>query len=238
MYRSIPALALAATMATFSPSMAQEPVHPPRIVVAGEGEAAARPDMANLSLSVLREADTAREALEAASASMREVIAAMKEAGIADRDLQTSGIQINPRYVHPRPGSPDTESRIVGYQVTQTLSVRVRELERLGEIIDRSVDLGVNQGGGVAFGNQEPDATIAEARRRAVRDARTRAETLADAAGVTLGRIVEISEQPAMMGPPRPFMARQAEDMAASIPIEAGENAYRVQVRLTFEIGE
>src|SRR5690606_28872402 len=112
---------------------ARQPV--PRIVVVGEGEAAVAPDLAIVTLSVLRESDTARAALDEANKAAAEVIAAMKEAGIEARDLQTGGLQINPRYVYPQNGGEE-QPRIVAYQVTNTLTVRVRDIAKVGEIVD------------------------------------------------------------------------------------------------------
>jgi uncharacterized protein len=209
----------------------------PTIQVSGKGEAAVAPDMAILSLTVMREAETAREALDEANAAMGEVIAAMRGEGVADRDLQTSGLSISPRYVYPERGE-DNGPRIVGYQVTNSLTVRVREIERVGEILDLSVTMGVNQGGNIVLTNDDPAATLEEARRSAVENARAKAETLADAAGVRLGRVMSMSEQ--MQEPPvrplsQPAMMRM-EAADASVPIETGESTYEVHVDVSFEI--
>lgn len=209
----------------------------PRIIVTGEGESAVAPDMAIVSLAVMREAATAREALDANNEAMAAVIAAMKEAGIEARDLQTAGLQINPRYVYPQNNNGEQQPRIVAYQVSNTLTVRVRDVAAVGEVIDRSVTLGVNQGGSISFTNDDPAAATTEARKRAVEDAVTRARTLAEAAGVSLGGIVEISEQ-AFTPPPMPMGQRayRMEAAADAVPVEAGENTYRIQVNVTFEL--
>ncbi len=117
-----------------------------------------RPDLATLSLAVMREAPTAREALDANNAAMAAVIAAMKASGVEDRDLQTAGIQISPRYDYTNKPDGTQEARLAAYQVTNTLSVRVRDLASTGEIIDKAVSLGVNQGGGITFANADPSA--------------------------------------------------------------------------------
>jgi uncharacterized protein len=210
----------------------------PTIAVTGQGEAAVAPDMAILSLSVMREAPTAREALDEANAAMREVIAAMREEGVESRDLQTSGLSINPRYVYPERSSEEGP-RIVGYQVSNTLTVRVRDIERVGEVLDLSVTLGVNQGGSIVLTNDDPAAALEDARSEAVKNARSKAETLAEAAGVRLGRVMSISEQTRMpefrpLGAPQMGMRAVAED--ASVPVEAGENTYHVNVDVSFEI--
>jgi uncharacterized protein YggE len=195
--------------------------------------------MAILSLSVLREADTARAALDQDNKAMADVIEAMKKAGIAERDLQTSGLSIDPRYSTVKPGSePRQEPKIVGYRAVNTLTVRVRDLDNLGTIIDRSVSLGVNQGGGMTFTNDDTSKPMQEARKRAMQDAIARARTLTEAAGVKTGKIVEISEQ-SYRPMPRP-MAMKARTFAAApedaVPVQAGENTYHATVTVTFEI--
>ena len=139
------------------PAAAAETPPYPQIRVSGEGVASLPPDMAVLSLAVTREAPTAQQALDASSSAMREVLAAMRKAGIEERDLQTEQFAIQPRYrdepaqVKGEPSVP----RIVGYTVSNALSVRVRDLGSLGGIIDMSVRLGVNQGGGIRFLNED-----------------------------------------------------------------------------------
>ena len=149
--------ALAAAMAAPAAARAAEPL-PPRIVVSGEGESTVAPDMAILSLTVMREAKSAREALDADNDAMASVIAAMKSAGIAERDLQTAGIQISPRYNYSNKPDGSQQADLVGYQVTNTLSVRVHDIDKTGEILDKAVSLGVNQGGDISFTNEDPAA--------------------------------------------------------------------------------
>lgn len=228
------ALALAAAVALPGIARAADP-QPARIIVTGEGQMTSAPDLAILSLSVMREAQTAREALTANNEAMAAVIAAMKESGIADRDLQTSGIQINPRYNYTDKPDGTQEAVLAAYQVTNTLSVRIRDISKTGEVLDKSVTLGVNQGGGISFANDDPSATITEARKKAVADAMSKAKTLADAAGVGLGRIVEMTEMNYAPSP-MPIEAKAYGAADAAVPIQAGENAYKVQVNVTFEI--
>ena len=185
-------------------------------MVTGEGEAAVAPDLAILTLSVMREAKTAREALDANNAAMTEVIEAIKLFGIADRDLQTAGMQINPRYNYTNKPDGSQEAELVAYQVTNTLTVRVRDLVKTGEILDKAVSLGVNQGGSIAFANEDPSAVIDEARKKAVADAMAKAKTLSEAAGVELGRVLEISDQN-YQRQPMPIEAK-AFDRAAPAP--------------------
>jgi hypothetical protein len=208
----------------------------PQIRVTGEGVATLPPDMALLSLAVARDAPTAAQALEETSRAMRDVLAAMRKAGVDERDLQTEQFSIHPRYrdepaqVKGEPPIP----RIVGYTVSNGLSVRVRELDRLGAIIDMSVRLGVNQGGGIQFLNDDPAAALTAARTAAMQDALARARTLAAAANVSLGAILDISEQSYQ---PRPMMMARAEMvMADAVPIAGGENSYRVTVSVVLAL--
>lgn len=237
-----PALAgaalFAAAMLPAMPAGAQEATagrQLPRISVVGEGEASVAPDMAVVTLSVLREAATAREALAANSAAMKEVLDALKAAGIAERDIQTSRLDIQPRYAQPARDKPQ-EPKIVGYAVGNEVTVRIRKLAEAGAIIDKVVGLGVNQGGGITFVKEDLKATMTEARKRAVADALDKARTLAEAAGVKLGPILSIEEQNA---PSRPIayaapMRKAAADMA--VPLASGENSYQTQVSVVFEI--
>lgn len=229
------ALGLSALFLLPVAAQAAEPA-PRRIVVIGEGEATVKPDIALLSLSVMREALTAREALDANNKAMADVIAAMKEAGIEDRDLQTAGVQIAPRYDYVNKPDGTQEAKLAAYQVTNTLSVRVRDLAKTGEVLDKSVTLGVNQGGGVSFTNDDPSATLTEARKKAVANAIDKAKVLTEAAGVKLGQVIEISDV-SYSAQPMPIEAKAFDGaVGAAVPLQAGENAYKVQVNVTFEL--
>jgi uncharacterized protein len=239
MRKKILPLALAAmAFSLASPALAaDEPA--PRIIVSGEGEASAAPDMAVISLTVLREAETARAALNDNSKAMAEVLAAMKAEGIADKDLQTAGFSIQPRYSYPDQNKPEPEQpKITGYSVTNTLSLRIRDLAKLGEIVDQAVTLGVNQGGDITFVKDDTSGLLEEARKKAMENAISKAKTLTAAAGVTTGRILEISEQ-SFQPQPIPMMRAEmamAKGAADAVPVAAGENSYRVNVNVTFEI--
>lgn len=229
---------LCAATALSAPVMAQQaPSQPsPRISVTGEGEVSVAPDMAILNLSVLREAETAREAVSASSEAMKQVLAALKAAGIAERDLQTSGLNIQPRYTQPggqgRPQAP----KISGYAASNVLTVRVRDLSAVGTILDKVIGLGVNQGGDITFVNDDPKPSLAEARKRAVADAMARARTLAEAANVKLGRILSIEESPARPGPVPMGRVMRAAAADSFVPVERGENSYGTSVHVVFEI--
>jgi hypothetical protein len=214
----------------------------PRIMVTGEGSVDIAPDMAVLQLSVNREAKTAREALTANSAAMSKVLEAMTKLGIEKRDLQTANFDIQPRYTYPpRQANGAAEApKLVGYIVRNALSVRVRDISRVGEVLDTSVTLGVNEGGSILFTNDDPSAAITQARVAAMKEALAKAGTLADAAGVKLGKVLEISEQ--NYSPrPMPMMAKMEVSMAGdalSVPISAGENSYKVTVNVSLALAQ
>lgn len=223
-------------------TLANENTPFPRILVSGQGSVDIAPDMAILSLAVTREADTARGALDANSAAMNEVLAAMKAEGIDARDLQTSGFSIRPRYSRPSPKSSGESEppRIIGYTVRNSLSVRVRDITTVGAVLDKSVSLGVNEGGNIRFTNADPSAAIEQARIKAVKQAVAKANTLATAAGVKTGKLLEISEQSFS---PRPLSMATAEKMsmtraAGSVPVATGENTYKVMVNVSFAIDQ
>lgn len=211
----------------------------PVIVVSGEGNAAIAPDMAIVSLGVAETRKTAREALDVANAAMSAVIDALKKHGIAPRDLQTSGLSIQAQYSYPQneDGTPKPPV-LTGYTVSNTLTARIRDLAKVGAVIDQAVALGVNQGGDIRFTNEDPAKTVTAARTSAVKDAIEKARTLADAAGVKVGRILEITEAGRPEDPQPLMSARMAKQSEDAVPVEAGENSYAVNVNVTFAIDQ
>jgi len=208
---------------------------PPTITVSASGSVDLAPDMALLSMAVRREGKTARAALDANNAAMGNVQQAMQQLGVARRDLQTSGFSIRPLMSRPNRNQPDRTPKIIGYVVQNTLAVRVRDLNAVGQLLDKAVTLGVNQGGQIQFTNDNPDAAISEARTKAMQAAMAKANTLVSAAGVGLGKILTISETSRA---PRPMpmahgrMAAMAD--AGSVPVQAGENSYSVSVNVSW----
>ncbi|MBS7695668.1 MULTISPECIES: SIMPL domain-containing protein [unclassified Chelatococcus] len=210
---------------------------PGQITITGEGSVSAAPDIATLSTAVVTAAKSAREATEANSKAMATVIERFKTAGIESRDLSTSGFSVQPRYVQSKQQDGSIEApRIDGYEVRNSVTVRVRDLSKLGAILDTAITAGANQINGISFDVAEPTELLDKAGIAAVKDARRRAELYADAAGVKLGRVVSIAE-PSMDGP-RPMMMAARADFAkgAAVPIEAGERDFNVRVRVTYEI--
>lgn len=216
---------------------------PRRIAVSGEGRVDIPPDMAIVTMTVNREAPTAREAVAANSAAMEKVMSALQELGIEGRDLQTAGFSIQPQYTRqPRQPSQSGEAArtLTGYVVRNSLTVRVRAIDTVGEVLDKSVAVGVNEGGSISFTNEDPSAALEKARIRAVQNAIEKAQTLAGAAGVRLGDVLEIDEHSS--GSPRPmqmdhFAARSME-AGSAVPVAQGENTYRVTVNVSYAIAD
>lgn len=208
--------------------------------VSAEGKSTRTPDIATFTAGVTSQGDSAGAALAANSADMTRVIAALKRAGIADRDIQTSNLSLNPLYA-PQRQLPDgtldpVQPRIVGYQVTNSVSVRQRKLGDYGKVIDTLVAAGANQVSGPAFDMDNPDPATDEARTAAMAKARARAELYARAAGLKVGRILSISESGGW-SPPQPVLYRMAKaEGAMAAPVQAGELALTVTVSVQFEL--
>ena len=211
---------------------------PPTIMVTGEGRVDVAPDLATISLGVTNEADTAKEALDANTAALQAAIDRLKAAGIEDRDIQTSGLSLGPRYDYNRT-NPDGSAQITGFIASNMVTVRVRVLDQLGAVLDAVVTDGANTLGGVSFGLQEPDPVLDEARKDAVADARRKAELYATAAGVTLGKVRSIAEQSGFAVPmPMPMAEASLSKAAAPVPIAGGEVSVTANVTIVYEIGE
>jgi len=182
---------------------------PATISLSGTGSVSIAPDMAIVSFGVVKEAKTARLALDENNKAMASVLTAMEENGIDKKDLQTSGFNIQPKYFYPKRKSNGEQPspEITGYRVSNNLTIRIRELEKAGEILDLSVTLGINSGGNIQFTNEDTSSMLKEARSKAVTDAVEKAQTLS-----------------------------VQED--ASVPIASGENTYQVTVQMSWEISQ
>jgi uncharacterized protein YggE len=210
--------------------------------ISAEGKASRAPDLAAFSAGVVSQGSNASQALAANAAQMTRVIAALKAAGIAERDIQTSNLSLNPVY-QPQRSLPDgtidpPQPRIVGYQANNTVSVRQRNLANFGKVIDTLVSAGANQVNGPNFEVENADAALDEARTAAMKKARARAELYARAAGLRVGRIVSISESGGW-APPQQVMYRMAAMEAApapSSPVQAGEVQLTINVSVQFEL--
>ena len=200
------------------------------VSVSATGSVPADPDMASISTGVIVEADTAKDALARNSTVMTKLIDGLKGLGIASKDIQTTSVNVEPRYVQANDGRPAT---ISGYRVVNQVRLTVREVTRLGEILDAAIGLGANQVNGIGFDVSNAETLKDEARKQAVANARRRAELYATAAGAQLGGVLTISEDGSSGPRPMP-MARAA--MSTAVPIEAGTRTLTVEVSVTYAL--
>ena len=200
------------------------------ISVSATGSVDAEPDLASVSAGVIVEADTAKEALQRSSTVMVKLIDGLKALGVASKDMQTTAVNVEPRYTQARDGRP---AAVVGYRVVNRVHLMVREVQRLGEILDGAIGLGANQINGIGFDVSNAEALKDEARKLAMVNARRRAELYATAAGAQLGSVLTISEDQSAGARPT-MMARAA--VAGSVPIEAGTRTLTVDVNVTFAL--
>lgn len=205
----------------------------PRISVSGTGTVSAAPDMAVVSLGARADAGTAREALARTSQAVAATLEVLADAGISPADIQTQGVQITPRWTRQQNVS-DQPPRIVGYIASNTLRVRVRDLERLGGVLDAAVESGANTIGGIRFTLEDSDAAMADARRAAVEDGMAKASLLAEAAGVTLGRLLLLTEGGGAT--PQGMVMREAMMADAAVPVAPGEVDFSARVTMIYEI--
>lgn len=213
------------------------------VSVTGLGEVSAAPDTAFIQSGVVTQGPTAREALDANSAAMGQLIATLKEAGIAERDIQTSGFSVNPNYVYSdqRDSSGYAQPpKIDGYQVSNNVTVRIRDLDSLGAVLDQQVSVGANQINGVSFAVADTTALYDEARKAAFADAKRKAELYAGLAGEELGDVLSITEQQGYSAPPQPLQMRatMAYDEVAKVPVAGGELSFSVNVQITWDFDD
>lgn len=205
-------------------------LHVTTLNLSAEGEVDSVPDQATISFGVQTQAPTAAAAMRSNAQKMSAVIAAVKAAGVEARDIQTAALNLNAQYAD-RPNQPPLVS---GYQATNSVSVIVHDLPRIGSTVDAVLAAGVNQINGVDFGIANPQPLQDEARRRAVKTLQTRAELYAGAAGLRLGRLINLSEGG---GEPRPFMAKVSlRANAMQTPVEPGQLTVRIEVSAVYEL--
>ncbi|MGQ3356964.1 MAG: SIMPL domain-containing protein [Phreatobacter sp.] len=227
-------LAFAALAATLAPAAAQSTTSPRQISIQGEGQASAAPDEAVIGGGTQVQARTAKEAMDGNSAAMRQVQEALRQAGIAERDVSTSALTLRPLIEQ---GSGNGRPRVTGYAAGHRVTVRVRDLARLGDVLDRMVAAGANQIDGLDLTVSDWSAKVDEARIAAVTDARRKAEALARAAGARLGKVVTITEHGGAMPPP---MVRSAASRSLSAsgptPVATGDQTFRLSVSVVWEL--
>jgi uncharacterized protein len=202
--------------------------------VSAQADASRVPDVATLSTGVVSQAADANAALRANAEQMTKVMDAIKSAGIAEKDIQTSGINVNPQYKYTDNQPP----KITGYEASNTVNIKVREIGKLGKVLDALVASGANQVNGPSFEIDQPEAVYDEARRAALDKAQKRADMYAKSLDLKVKRIVSISEGGGFQ-PPMPMMMAakaQAYDRAASSPVSPGETKLTANLDVVFEL--
>lgn len=206
----------------------------PGITVSGIGESTVEPDTGFIDIGVQVTRRTVAEARDAAAGIASRVLESVKANGVEPRDIQTTSLSINPTYEHVR----DSEPRVSGYQVTNVLAVRVRDLSAFSTVIDAAVDAAGDDArvNDIRFGREDNASAVADARAAAMADTRTRAGQLASLAGLRLGRAVAIQETAHTTGP-RPMMERAMFSVAGDrTPIEAGSARVSVSLVVRYAI--
>ena len=214
------------------------------ISVTGTGKVSAAPDVADINVGVVTQATEAAAALSANTEAMTAIIALLKERGVAEKDIQTTSINIQPRYTqpnrNPQQGAPDFVPRIAGYDVTNSVQITARDIKKLGTILDAVVKSGANQMNGISFRVSEPEKLLDLARKQAMNDAHRKAQQLAGESGVVVGLPISIQEMGGYAPPMPKFggarMAMMAE--AAPVPVAAGEQELAVSVSVVYELQE
>jgi len=203
----------------------------------GEGKVLAKPDVAVVQLAIVTEADTSKIAQDENSEKSNRVISFLKNQGIEDKDIKTTSYNIYPQYTYPRFGEP-VEPEITGYQVNQTVQVKIRDLGKVSGILDGVVGAGVNQVNSLSFEIDDPEELKNQAREMAIEDAKNKADGLKDQLGIKLGRIVNFSENTG--GWPIPIYERALDSDGGfggggpSVPV--GENEIVVNISITYQI--
>jgi len=229
-----PLLAFAVVTATWlaAPALAQT-TPPPAISVTGEANVSVAPDQAQIDGGVTSDAKTAREASDANNAAMGKVLLALKGAGIEEKDYQTSRLSLQPQFAANYKPS-ERASGIVSFRASNRVTVKIRDVTKVANVIDVLVGAGANEIGGINFTVTQASKHLDEAREKAIADARRKAEIYAKAAGVTLGEPISISEETGSPGPL--FRSKVAAPMAAGAAVAQGEETLSVTISMSWAI--
>ncbi len=203
----------------------------PTVTVSGTGTAKVTPDQAQVDLGVTAQAATAQQALADDSSKMQAVVAAIEGQGVAQTDLQTTGLSLTPNYTG---GGPSSAPTITGFQASNNVDVTLHDTTQVGAVIDAALAAGANQVGGVSFSTSQPQAAYAAAYKAAMADAQASAQALASASGLQLGAIQSISASQG--GGPMPFVA-EAAPSAVATPVFGGQQTVSVTLQVVYNIG-
>ena len=203
-----------------------------QITVSATGDVSQAPDRASVSAGVVTQAKTADAAMSANAAKMTAAFEQLRAAGVEEKNIRTSQMSLNPRFSYKDRNSP----KIDGYEVRNRVSATTEDVEKVGPMLDALVKAGVNTINGVSFSISEPDIAKAEARDKAIKAAKAKAEAMASAAGVSLGNLTSITESSRGGFVPQPVAYARTASLEASTPIAAGEQNLSVTVTLKYDI--
>ncbi|MCW5697661.1 MAG: SIMPL domain-containing protein [Bauldia sp.] len=215
-----------------APAAAQERFDIPTLTANGSGVAYGTPDIVTINIGVTSRAEKPADALAANSRDMEAVIAAIRGAGVDEADIATSGFSINPVYRDDYSSREAQGPQVVAYEVTNQLTVRIRDIASSGAVLNLVVEAGANQINGISFDIDEPQALQDEALRLAIAEARRTAEVMAEAAGVTLGEVVSVSA----FADAQPMFESRAYAMNQAVPIVGGERSITASATVVFAI--
>lgn len=221
----------AATAALLATSALAQTAPPAAISVTGEASVSVPPDLAQIDGGVSTDAKTAREASDANNAAMGKVLLALKGAGIDEKDYQTSRLSLQPQFA-TSPKASERAPGIVSFRASNRVTVKIRDVTKVANVIDVLVAAGANEIGGISFSVTQASKHLDEAREQAIADARRKAQIYAKAAGVTLGEPIAISEE----GGPTPMFRSKIAGMAAPTPVAQGEETLSVTVSVSWAI--
>jgi uncharacterized protein YggE len=223
------ALLAAAAVGSISAEAAEGGAMERTVSVSATGIAKVEPDVAHISTGVVTEAPTAKEAMDRNGTVMARLVDGLKKGGVEARDIKTTALTVEPRYTQPKDGRP---AGISGYRVLNQVRLTVRNVSRLGTILDEAIVLGANQINQIAFDVADSEVLKDDARRQAMANARRRAELYAKAAGADLGQVLRISES--VSGSPPVLFGRFSG--GAGVPVEPGTRSLEVEVHVTYEL--
>jgi uncharacterized protein len=231
---SVSGAAVVAAIFIASQAQAQQPRTLPegRIVVVGVGSVHVAPDYAQVSSGVTTRDKTVKGAIEANSKTMAAIMAALVETGIAQADIQTSRFSVQPVYAPPQPG---VEQKLTGYSVSNQVEVTIRQVSKIGDVLDRVTSAGATNIGNIAFLISDRSKALDQAREAAMVDARRKAELYARSSGVSLGGVAWITEGIGNI-PPIALEESRALRASAPVPVSSGEDTLQAQVTIGFDI--
>jgi hypothetical protein len=214
------------------PALAEEP-KPATLTATGEGIVMATPDIAVVTIGVVSSGRTAEAALASNTSDMNAVLVAVKEAGVAEKDIGTSGFYVNPIYPPERDQNPDQPSKIIGYRVGNDVRVTIRDFAKAGSVLDKVISAGANQVNGISFELSDRAGPADQALKAAVAEATRKAGLMAEAANLRLVRLVSLTTEESR---PVPYGGPQMAMMKAAVPIMAGQQQVTANVTAVFEI--